>query len=221
MLLCPKCKVNVRGDSHLCPLCQGPLTGTPNAGENVFPQIPIEPQPYKFIIKLIAFFTIVGCVVCAAVNLSIPGNGWWSIYVIAGTVIFWLAFFLLEKKRTNIPKAIIWQLVFGSLVIFLWDFFTGFHRWSLNYVMPIAFSSAMLAMAVFARVRKLAVQDYVIYLVVTSVFSILSLLLIIFNLVSVVYPSVICFGLSIISLASLVIFEGKALWSELQRRTHI
>jgi hypothetical protein len=106
-------------------------------------------------------------------------------------------------------------------MVLLWDFFTGFSKWSINFVIPILFSCSMIALAVFAKVRNLKVADYIIFLVIISVISIFSLLLIIFHAVSIIYPAVICFTLSIISLAFLLLFEGRSLLHELQRRMHL
>jgi hypothetical protein len=79
----------------------------------------------------------------------------------------------------------------------------------------------MVALSVFAKVRKLKVEDYVVFLGIISVISIFSLLLIIFHVVTIVYPALVCFVLSIISLAFLILFEGKSLWEEIRQRMHI
>jgi hypothetical protein len=142
-------------------------------------------------------------------------------FVIAGLASLWLSFLTINRQWWNIPKNIFLQLFVISILVFLWDIFTGFNKWSIDFVIPILFSCSMIALAVFAKVRKLKVEDYIIFLVIISVISIFSLLLIIFHAVSIIYPAMICFTLSIISLAFLLLFEGRALLHELQRRMHL
>jgi hypothetical protein len=224
MLFCHNCKVRVSGSPRRCPLCQGELADLWSNGEaeNVFPEIPIQSVPVKRLISFIAFGTIAAAVISAALNIAIPSGGvWWSLFVIAGLGSLWLSFLVINSQWWNIPKIIFLQLLVLSAIVLIWDFFTGFYKWSLNFVIPILFSGAMLALAVFAKVRKLKVEDYIMFLGIISVISIFSLLLILFKVVTIVYPAVICFALSLISLAFLLLFEGKSLWEELQRRMHL
>ncbi len=103
---------------------------------------------------------------------------------------------------------------------YLWDLFTGFHGWSLNYVLPILCTCAMVAMSVIAKIRKLDIESYLLYLIMDCVFGILSFTLLVIGKTSVVIPSAICFASTIIFLAALLFFEGKTLFAELQRRFH-
>jgi hypothetical protein len=222
MLYCHKCKVRVLGSSRRCPLCQGTLSGEADPLEDAFPVIFPPQASFKRLITLIAFATIAVAVLSVAINISFFSGGvLWFLFVFAGLGCLWLSFLLINRRWQAIPKNIFLQLIVISIMVLLWDFFTGFYKWSLNFVIPILFSSSMVALAVFAKIRKLRVEDYVLFLVIISVISIFSLLLILFNVVTVVYPAVICFTLSIISLAFLLLFEGKSLGEELQRRMHL
>jgi hypothetical protein len=219
---CNTCKVRVSGSSRHCPLCRGDLTGKIDPGEDVFPVIPPLSAPFKRLVRFIALGTIAVAAVSAAINIALPSGGvWWSLFIIAGLGSLWLSFLVINKRWWDVPKNIFLQLFVISVMVLLWDFFTGFYLWSLNFVIPILFSCSMTALAVFARVRKLKVADYVLFLGGISVISIFSLLLIIFHVVTVVYPALVCFVLSIISLAFLILFEGKSLREELRQRMHI
>ncbi|MDR1970386.1 MAG: DUF6320 domain-containing protein [Treponema sp.] len=201
----------------------GPSVGP--SGEplaDVFPVIPPLSAPFKRLVNGIALGTAAVAAVSVAIDITLPTGGvWWSLFVIAGLGSLWLSFLVINNRWWDIPKNIFLQLFVISILVLLWDFFTGFYLWSLNFVIPILFSCSMVALAVFAKVRKLKVEDYIIFLGSISVISIFSLLLIIFQVVTIVYPALICFALSIISLAFLILFEGKSLWKELQQRMHL
>jgi hypothetical protein len=222
MLFCHKCKVKILGSPRRCPLCHGPLSGEAEPDENVFPVLPPQRTFFKRLVAIFAFGTIAVAVVLAAVNIAVStDSNWWFPFILAGFASLWISFLSMRKEWRNIPKTIFLQLLLVSVLVLLWDLFTGFHKWSLDYVIPILFSVSMIAITVFAKARKLKVEDYILFLVFISVVSVFALLFIIFHVVSTVYPAMICFSLSIISLAFLLLFEGRSLRAELQRRMHM
>ncbi|GHV91555.1 hypothetical protein AGMMS50268_20580 [Spirochaetia bacterium] len=222
MLYCHRCKLSVSGSPRRCPLCQGDLAGDAEPDRDVFPVIPPLSAFFKRLIRFIALGTIAVAAISVAVDISVPtGNVWWSLFIIAGLASLWLSFLTINRQWWNIPKNIFLQLFVISILVFLWDIFTGFNKWSIDFVIPILFSCSMIALAVFAKVRRLKVEEYIIFLVIISVISIFSLLLIIFHAVTIIYPAIICFTISIISLAFLLLFEGRSLVHELQRRMHL
>lgn len=204
-----------------CPLCKGDLTGEANQDGNVFPTVPPRMETYHALLAWLAFGSVAAAAVCIAVNLILPSGGWWFLFVVCGIISFWISLALVLKKRTNIPKTILWQVGILSLLAYIWDWFTGFRGWSLNFVLPILCTSAMVAMSVIAKVKKLNIQNYILYLVIDCVFGILSFTLLAVGKTTEVIPSAICFASTIIFLAALLIFQGKALLAEMQRRFHL
>jgi hypothetical protein len=142
-------------------------------------------------------------------------------FVLAGIASLWIDFALVLKKQKNLPKSIIWQVIVVSLIAFLWDIFTAYKGWSREFVLPILSVSALLALTVVAKARRLDIQDYILYLMIVCVFGIVSFVLILTGAVRVVIPSAINFCVAVVFLAFLLFFEGKALWAEVQRRLHL
>jgi hypothetical protein len=222
MMYCNKCKVSVQGSPRRCPLCHGVLTGEAEPAEDVFPEIPPERTFFRRLVAILAFSSIAAAVVVAGINIALSLDGvWWFPFIIAGLGSLWISFLIMIKQWRNIPKTIFRQLLVSSTMVLLWDIFTGFHKWSLNFVIPFLFSGSMIFLSIFAKVRRLKGEDYILFLGFISVVSIFSLLFIIFHVVTTVYPVMICFSLSIISLAFLLLFEGRPLRAELQRRMHM
>lgn len=217
---CPSCHVSVTGDPSSCPLCQGDLQG--DAEDNApFPSVPLLMQKNKHFLRSVAFLTVAAAIICVLINLANTEAGWWSLFVVGGIATFWLAFLFIVQKRGNLHKTITWLVAILCGVSAIWDISTGYHRWSVNFVIPITCTSAMIAMNVISRVLKLDVRDYLIYLCIDAIFCITSLFLLIFGELTVVIPSLICAACSLLFLAALFIFEGKTLLEELQRRMHI
>jgi hypothetical protein len=222
MRYCHKCKVKVLGSPHHCPLCGRDLDGPAEPERDAYPVIPPPRPASKGLVPFFAFGTIIVAVLSAAVNIAFFSAGiWWFIFVLAGLGSLWLSFLALNTQWWNIPRTIFIELLLISVLVLGWDFFNGFYKWSLNFVIPILFSCAMVVMTVFAKVRKLPVQDYIIFLGLISVVSIFALLLIIFQVVTPVVPAMVCFAVSLISLAFLFLFDGASLREELRRRMHL
>lgn len=221
MRYCEKCNVSVTGELRQCPLCQGTLTGDADREGNVFPEIPLIRNPYWLIIRLLLFGTIVVCTVCIAVNFSFPERGWWSLLVAAGLCSGWITVGLAIKKRGKPLKAILWQVCVGSVIIVLWDYCTGFTGWSIDFVLPILYTCAMVAIFIIARLMHRRIQDYLVYLILNILLGMIPLILLLAGVIHTVYPSLVCVVVSVIYLSALVIFAGNALKEEWIRRMHL
>jgi hypothetical protein len=222
MLRCEHCKVSLPGTQSCCPLCQSKPAGSPDGSCDRFPRLPESRRTVsRALLTWLAFGSVCAAVICTTVNITVPSGGWWSMFVLAGIVSIWIDFAIVIKKQKNPPKSIIWQVIIVSLMAFLWDIFTTYKGWSLEYVLPILSASAMIALTVVAKVRSLDIQDYILYLMIVCVFGIISFVLILTGVVRVVIPSAINFCTAVVFLAFLLFFEGKALWAEFQRRLHL
>ncbi|GMO30600.1 MAG: hypothetical protein Ta2F_05890 [Termitinemataceae bacterium] len=223
MLYCHQCKVSVKGVFKCCPLCADELTGTADTNDDVFPVIMPDAKPFAQYMKFVYFGAIVAAVLSVAIDMAVHSISklGWSLFVIAGFASLGLSFYVAGKRRWNIPKNIFWLLLVTSLLEIAWDYWTGFNKWSLDYVIPIMFSASIVALSVFAHIRKLRPSDYMLVLFIMNIISVCALLLIIFKLVTVIIPALICFVFSVISTARIVVFEGKSLREELKRRTHV
>jgi hypothetical protein len=222
MLRCEHCKVSLPGTQSCCPLCQSKPVGNPDGSRDRFPLLPESRRTVsRALVTWLAFVSVCAAAICITINITVPAGGWWSMFVLAGVASLWIDFAVVLKKQKNLPKSIIWQVIVVSLMAFVWDIFTAYKGWSLEYVLPILSASAMLALTVVAKARSLDIQDYILYLVIACVFGIVSFVLILTGAVRVVIPSAVNFCAAVVFLAFLLFFEGKALWAEIQRRLHL
>lgn len=219
MRTCKKCGVKVRGAETLCPLCQHRLPGEPE--QAVFPQTPTVYRQHELFFKCLILSSVAAGVICAAVNLLLPAGGFWSAFVIFGILCFWVSLAYAVRKMDNIPKNITVQVFLVSILSFGWDLMTGWHAWSLDYVIPIACSAAMLSLIIIAKVMKLPPGEYIVYFMVDILFGVVPLVFYLAGLIHIAMPSVICISLSCLSLSALIIFEGKEMLQELVRRFHV
>lgn len=220
MKYCTSCKVSVVGKRKLCPLCQDRLSGDEYQDE-VFPKISFVYREHSWFLKIMLLISIIVATVSLALNILLPGRGAWSLFVLGGLGSAWASLINLINKRKNIPKNIVYQVMTISVTVLLWDFLTGWKGWSINYVIPLVCVAAMISMALISKIIKLYIEDYILYIIIDGLFGIVPIIFIITGLLDVLYPSIICISISVISLATIIIFEDKRLIAEIKRRLHV
>ncbi len=219
MLRCNKCGVNVRSEKKVCPLCQSELTGEPERG--VFPVIPTVYSQFELFFKILIFGTVAGGLISIALDLMIFEHITWSLFVILGIISFWVLMFFAVNKRNNIPKSITYQVALVGGISVVWDLITGWRGWSIDFVIPIACVVAIALLGIIGKVFRMPRVDYIFSIIADATFGIVPLILYILKLVHVIYPSIICFTLSLLSIASLMIFDGANIISGMKKRMHL
>jgi len=219
-MICKNCDIQIWGHPNCCPLCGTKLTGV-RLRDSAFPEIPPPRQPRRFAFNLVIFITIAAAIISFVINYVTPHDSWWFLFVMGGLGSFWAAFAVALFKRRNIYKLIVWQEVIFILLSFAWDLLTGYNGWSLNFVIPILCASTLIALTIVAKATHCDVRDYLVYLVIGIVTGLFSLIFLLFRVVTIMIPTMICLGTCLIFLSALFVFEGKTLVTELKRRMHI
>lgn len=209
------------GSHKFCPLCGGIVSEHDGPSEEVFPVIPTIYQEFNVFIRLMILISISIIVISFAVNFIFTRESRWSLVVAAAVACMWVSLFFIIRKKNNIPKTIVWQVVVLSILSVLWDRTMGWLGWSLDYVIPAICVGAMVVMAVSAKLLKIGAQDLIIYMFVDGIFGIVPIIFILLGMLRVAFPSVICVAASAISLSALIIFQGDNIKAELKRRMHI
>ncbi len=218
MKYCAGCKLSVTGDSMRCPLCQGRLSG--NASPAAFP--PLETHhARKILLRIFLFVSIAVVLLCVFINLIAPTNVFWSFFVLAGVACLWLSVGVAIHKRRDPLKNICWQAFIISLLSIIWDIFTRWRGWSVNFVVPCVFLTTMLLTPLLAKILRLSHSAYMVYFCIVFGFGLIPAVFLFTGLVTTVIPSLLCLCVSALSLIGLVVFGGKEIAEELRRRFHI
>lgn len=221
-LYCEYCKVRVAGDAARCPLCQNRLRGNAEPGEAVFPNIsPKEWKKRKLALRILLFVSFAAVVVCLTIDALMPQSYRWPWYVAAAVLCMWICLANAILRRHNIPKNILWMVVWISLFSVAWDAITGWRNWSVDFVIPALCVTAMLAVTVVSVAMKRKLTEYMVYLIVDSLFGVVPVLFLLLGWVRVRYPSILCAAGSVLSLGALWAFQGPAMVEEMKKRLHL
>lgn len=218
MKYCNKCKIETDYSENVCPLCQGVITGS---SESVFPFIPDPYKENKLFFKILMLVCILVSLISIFLDIIIPTKANFSIFVVSGVVCFLLILKIGLAKRYNISKTILWQVIIISFLSFLWDYFNGFYKWSITYVIPIVCVIGSLNIIFLLKIFKKYIEDYLIYFIIVALLGFVPILFLVFDLVTTDIPSLICIFISAILFILMIVFKKNDIIDELRRRLHI
>ena len=168
--------------------------------------------------QVFTFLCIAAAVICGMIDYMMTGGLNWFWFAAAGCACAWTIVSVAYTKRRNILKNEMWQLLLVTVLAVLWDHFTGWRGWSVDFVLPFGALAVQCSMVVIAKVNRLEREEYLFYLVQSAGAGCIPLLLLWLNLVHYTQPSVVCSGISILMLAALFIFRKKDTLREFRKK---
>ena len=221
MLYCEKCKVEIRTDHKYCPLCQSPLIGEIGEESELFPKLKEKTHASKLIMRIFHFLCVAVIIISLMLNWWITPAKRWSIWIGAGVLCVWIFFTVGVYKRKNLMKNTIWQLVLITVGTIIWDAAIGWNGWSVNYIIPIAGLVTMAILVIITIVYRLASPEYMIYLLMNCLHGIIPFILLLTGCITVKFPALLYICCCALLLSALIIFQGRAVYSELQKKFHL
>lgn len=187
-----------------------------------FPE-PEKPSKLELgVFRIFSFICLVAGVGLIITDISYHPPNRWTLFAAAGVASMWLATAIGMKKRHNLLKNAFWQLVFVTAGCILWDIFTGWYGWSVDFVLPTLSVSVLISMFIISIVQKHTAREYMWYFVETAGYGIiLPLILSLTGVVTVTLPSEISVGFCFLFLAGLIIFKGKEFKEEMHKKFHL
>lgn len=220
MSTCPHCKLTVGGAFRKCPLCQSTLQGEP--GEPYWPTLK-KLKAQSFIFKLILFIIISGiCFSLVFDYLVLPkGHIHWSIPVLVwGLVGLWL--FTRYFKNHRFVSKIMFQVMLATTLLAVWtEYYLGYSylKISTDFIVPIICSGVLIANFVFCFLHFRFAQNTMLYLlfnILIGVIPYIALYLHRGNHAPLTWS--ICLLISIFTLIGIIIFKGRQMLTEIQKR---
>lgn len=217
---CDSCKVDVRDEVAVCPLCAGPLHEQSKVRfVRAYPSQPdSKKRKYGFVRRLLIFASIMAGVICVMVNVMLPTDVWWSLIAIAGMCYTWLVVPHALRRGGNLAGKVLMQVLCISGLVVLIDLLLGWRAWSVNYVIPVLISSAIVTVGVIIICNRTSWAGYVMYQVVLALLSFVPLVLCFTGLVHSFLFAVIASGFGICALVATFVFGDRSIKNEFRRR---
>ena len=219
MKKCFKCNVNINSNTDDCPLCKTPLSSK-EKGNDVFPIIITKYKNHYMIYKILLTLSIIGTASTMTINYLDNRKLTWSYFVIGGILSFWVTFVAGMKRRHYILRFLFTEFNIIQIASLIWDYMTGWHGWSITYVLPLTCISYIITIFVLRIFLQRYIKEYIIYTYLNCLIGIIPLIFIIRDTLKVVWPSIISVLLSVFLMTFLFIFNRKQVTQELKRRFH-
>ena len=178
----------------------------------------LEKKENQKVIQTFSFLCLAIAVICGMINFMMAGVLNWFWFAGAGCACAWLVVMVAYYKRRNILKNEMWQLLLISVIAILWDRFTGWKCWSVDFVIPFGILAVQFSVPVIAKINRLEREEYLFYLVQAGIAGLIPMILVWTGIVQFAVPSVICAGISFLTLAALFIFCKKDTMREFHKK---
>ncbi len=216
---CPKCDITLKTNNNTCPLCHNKIDLKEK--NSIYPEIKNTYRNHNLLIKISLFITFCGIIFSLLINYWINKEISWSIFVVLGILSFWLTFNTGINRKHGFMRILFAEILSIIILSIIWDLITGFHEWSITYVLPflcIAYTITFLIIRIFTRYTR---KEYILYTYLNSLIGLIPLYFILKNKLNTLWPSYISVCVSIFALIFLFIFNHHTLETEIERRLHI
>ncbi|MBO6242815.1 MAG: hypothetical protein J6O61_18610 [Butyrivibrio sp.] len=207
MQICPKCKVNIRGNKSCCPLCQGKLKNVEGELSPSFPTIKRKKISNITFLKVCTFLFVASEIVFTTINIMTAGKYPFISPVMLGILAGWITIITTMYLRNNLIKVITWEVIVAIVIDIYVDIHTGFKGWSIEWMIPLTLIGLAIATIITAHVLKLRLDEYILYLVLDLVMVLLQIILIRNGVNQVPWPAVSSVMIYLILFAAVIIFR--------------
>ena len=129
---------------------------------------------------------------------------------------------LISQVVLNLLKNAMWQLLVVTIGCILWDLCTGWHGWSVNYVLPGVCIIIQISMMIISKIQSHSPREYMIYYVMAAGYGILlPFILLLTKVITFTAPAVVCVGFSFLFLLALILFKGREFKEEMHKKLHV
>lgn len=220
MRYCGHCNVKLRNDLERCPLCDMETEKTDDCFEADYPYVRSR-FGRMLLIKLISFCVIVFIGASLLVDHLVPTQSPWAAITVAALIYAWASAFNVLRRIPNPASVIMCQLIAASALCFVIDYLTGYHKWSVNFVIPFLIVAAALATSLMIAIKPMRYRENTLYQLIIAVLGVLSVLLWVFGYSDIEWPVVTAAFVSILCFFTVLVFSRRRAGTELKKRFHV
>ncbi len=218
---CSYCNVLVDSSSVKCPLCLRVVNPSPEPSQLQYPIYPQVSKSRRIKTKIALFTSIAVISICIFINLYVNRSNLWFISVAAPILYTWLLVFNTIRSRFHVGAKILLQVVGVSTLVYLIDFAFGYHKWSVNYVIPFLVIVATLMITVIIFNKKMQWAEYMGFQVAVIALGFIPIIFYFLGIATVLWGCICSALYAILTLVFMLIFSNKSLKTEFISRFHL
>ena len=222
MKKCPYCKVEVGGNPEKCPLCQSKLMGE---GDRAYFPVQDTMKFRSFLYQLQLFIVWVVIIACLGldflVHLRLPGlpELHWSLLVAMWLVAFEFLIMRQFKPGMGSARKVTMMVLIILAMLSVTAYFLGFLQITLDLIVPVVITGAVIANFVLAMVDKNG--NAMAYLLSGLLCGVIPSIVLFIVKDRMPVAWMVCMIVSLVLFAGVIIFKGRLVAGELQRRFNV
>lgn len=222
-MYCKQCKVKIRGNTNICPLCHEHLFAEETENiEAIYPEnVKVKKPVVNTFRKIYAYISVNILILFAIINRIWIENTVYN-WLVLGVLIY--IYILVEKtilSRKNTANKIYVQTVFVIALCFLIQYVFNTPEWVVSYAIPCAILISALVMAVFTLIYIRNQKEYLLYFFRIAMWGLLPIIVRAFSSRStVIWPALLSSLISVLIVSALIVFRWKDFYQELRKKFH-
>lgn len=215
---CIYCKINVGGDAVKCPLCQNRLKG--EGTENNWPS-PDLLQKESILYKLQLFLVLSAVIISLSLDFLFQiSNGFhWSLLLTMWLIAFEFGIIRLFHRNFSSSRILTLFAIVISFLLIVTSLYAGHFSEVGGIVVPYICIGTLIANFVLMLIDK--TSNAMVYLLSNIVIGISPYLVLLAFGKNIPLAWVICLVISVLLFVGAVIFKGRQVASEIQKRFHM
>lgn len=219
---CWNCGVEFIDPTNVCPLCKCITENDLNQmGEPTYPHADKKMKKIQRALNIYTFAAIVAEVIFVGIDFFTGESFWWSIMLGAFFIYGFITLKFSVQKHIGYQFKMLLQTLLGVSVLILIDYLTGFHGWSLNYVLPAVFILLDVAVIILMIVNNRNWQSYIPMQLLIIALCLIPFVLSYFGFSRYRVVDAIALGAAVLVFVGTLIVGGKRARDELYRRFHV
>lgn len=220
MKTCNNCRIQVNSSREFCPLCGQTMARSTGEGYSAYPKLELPRRRFGRL-KLLLIFTQVFLGITVLVDGFIRSTSYWYLVLLAGSAYTAVSALWAARRKNNPGGVILKEVLLISALSFCVDYFSGFSRWSTNYLIPLLVMGSGAAITAIILLRPVWFRDYFFYEFTLLVMGGLCMLLWVMGLATVRWTAFCALLHSLVTLTGLMLFAGAGTREELKKRFHL
>lgn len=216
MPYCNNCKLEIKTNKNMCPLCLKELNNNDN-NRLIYEEYPSYENFYieqkkinaKKIVLLSSLIAITALII---VNMATSSKYDWLLISASSIAAGYFTYICFTAKTLYLRQKLLIEFFIIFPLIIIIDICIGFHKWSLNYTVPFLSMALNIAMFIISLIDHKYFNEYGSYIISASFISMLMLIIPLFNFVCWSSLSAFSSGIIII-LVMLILFKNDFLLS--------
>lgn len=221
MRICDRCKIEVLDDTEICPLCHNVLRieGEDHSFD-FFPDVYKKKKTTAIVASMLLFAALVTLILGIYFDYVLKINA--SVLFLLTAAIFYAIVILNFVTREVGYMIQMFVYTIGAVVlVLLLDSYTGFHGWSVDYVLPGAVLLVNLVLLILMAVNSRNWQGYMASQLIMILIGLIPVVLINLGVVKHPIVSEIAFLSCLFVFLGTLILGGRTAREEMKRRFHI